>query len=68
MFIRAAQYQIKEFKKTSITDGSSDAVIGDEIISDDGIVGNPKKYPESGTLAASLVYPDADLLILGLLL
>lgn len=53
MFVRASKYQLKEFKKQSISDGSSDTVVGDEIISDDGVIGNPKKYPASGVCLRS---------------
>uniref|UniRef100_K3X2K4 Glycoside hydrolase family 5 domain-containing protein n=1 Tax=Globisporangium ultimum (strain ATCC 200006 / CBS 805.95 / DAOM BR144) TaxID=431595 RepID=K3X2K4_GLOUD len=45
--IRQKAYQKILFDKKTIKGGTGDAVIGDDIISDDGVIGNPKKYPPS---------------------
>ncbi|KAF1329655.1 Cell 5a endo-1,4-betaglucanase, partial [Globisporangium splendens] len=45
---RQEAYQKILFDKKAIKGGTGDTVIGDDIISDDGVIGNPKKYPPSG--------------------
>lgn len=46
---RAAAYQKTLFDKKQIKGGATgDSVVGEDIISDDGVIGNPKKYPASG--------------------
>lgn len=46
---RQADYSKKQSASLDISEGSgSDTVSGDDIVSDDGVVGNPKSYPKSG--------------------
>ncbi|TMW62078.1 hypothetical protein Poli38472_009571 [Pythium oligandrum] len=43
---RAAKYEAYKFNSTKINDGK-DKQVGDDLVSDDGVIGNPKKYPKS---------------------
>uniref|UniRef100_K3WCX1 Glycoside hydrolase family 5 domain-containing protein n=1 Tax=Globisporangium ultimum (strain ATCC 200006 / CBS 805.95 / DAOM BR144) TaxID=431595 RepID=K3WCX1_GLOUD len=48
---RQQEYAIRKFKNGGVKGGDStssgDTEIGDELIADDGVIGNPKKYPTS---------------------
>lgn len=44
---RAEVYEKVLFDKKKIAGGKNDTVIGGDIVSDDGVIGNPKKYPPS---------------------
>lgn len=44
---RAGVYEKTLFEKKKIAGGKNDTVIGGDIVSDDGVIGNPKKYPPS---------------------
>lgn len=45
---RAQVFEKIQFDKKKIIGGKNDTVIDKDIISDDGVIGNPKKYPPSG--------------------
>lgn len=46
---RGDVYQKVLFHKKKIVGGANDSVLDGDIISDDGVIGNPKKYPPSRT-------------------
>lgn len=47
---RAEAYQKIQFDKKKIIGGANDSVVDGDIVSDDGVIGNPKTYPPSRTL------------------
>jgi hypothetical protein len=49
-----AEKESEELDISSGTDGSTDTTVGTDIVSDDGVVGNPKSYPKSGEAALML--------------
>ncbi|TMW62077.1 hypothetical protein Poli38472_009570 [Pythium oligandrum] len=44
---RAQEYEAHRFNSTTISGGANDTSVGGDIVSDDGVIGNPKKYPTS---------------------
>jgi endoglucanase len=46
--VREQSFAQKQSESLDIGGGSSDTTVGDDIVSDDGTVGNPKSYPKSG--------------------
>lgn len=51
---RAEVYEKVLFDKKKILGGKNESIVGGDIISDDGVIGNPKKYPPSRKCAVML--------------
>ena len=52
---RAEVFYREKFEKQKIKGGNSSAEDPQEIIDDNGVIGNPKKYPESSTLCCCVM-------------
>ncbi|KAJ0411819.1 hypothetical protein ATCC90586_002972 [Pythium insidiosum] len=44
---RGTEYELQQFKSRQIKGGSNASVVGGDFVEDDGVIGNPKKYPSS---------------------